>query len=98
MRSAPTRSRSPAFIASFTSCWTWSRIVIETRVALGPAPTAGGSGLGQLDQLDLAERHLQEARAQLAEADGVLGADEAVGALAALAALQPLLRQHPLHG
>src|SRR5882757_7714741 len=50
----------------------------------------------QLDQLDIAERHLQEAGAELAERLGIPRAEEAILPLFPAGSRQPGLVEHPL--
>src|SRR5204862_4961971 len=87
IRSAPTRSRSPARIAVRTSAWTCSRTLIELRAHL----TVKG-----IHALDLTERHLQKAAAELAERCDVAGAEKAVPALAEIGGLEAARREQPL--
>src|SRR5215204_3713743 len=84
MRSRPTRSRSPAFIAVFTSSWTCSRMLIalkrrgrggcavrlETRSAEDDRERRCGPGPGLADQLGAAAADDQSQRQ--AEHDGVI--------------------------
>ena len=74
---------------------------MDYRVAAGPRlsadPLDGSIGL-ELHVLDLTQRHLQEAGAELAERIHLAGAQEAVLALGVALRLEALRLEHPLGG